>query len=557
MSSINALKDPFPTEVLPMLNFGKADGRLDDHLEDAFVKTRSIKKFYQNSHSIVIGPMGSGKSALFELVKSKSHVISSYKNYTIVPIEEAVSFSSLGDIVSDLSGKVDQKQIYQLIWKFHISIAICEKVSSFSRFPEGPEEKEIYKFLKLVNSKEYDESILGRFLGLVKGAAFKIKTIISSNPVTIEASIEGGGNDTEGKETVNIDRILNLCIESVKRRNCDSFLVIIDRIDKFVAGEEYETQRKYIEALLEVDDDLAVSFGDINRKVFLRDDLFARLNYESLGYDKVNDNTLRLEWSENELLKFVAKRIYAALKQEKLMSPSVVLLSTDLSEFNLEGLDGLRTFPLIPLWLKKKIFDFDRLNKERDTNLTNHLDKSIITKLFPRTIRHQDSSGKESECCIFDFLLTHFRDGHDKSTPRNILRFVKEVVDVSSTYYDENPDQGAHVKCIDGDYEWTLFKEKCVYSAYIASKKEFVRGISKVENEWTRYFSTFLGKRGNKKVFDFNWMKSIMNLEEDSVISFIAYLEHIGFLMIDEIHPDPKRRTYRLPIIYMPSNTKI
>jgi len=548
MSSSSALREPFPTEILPVLNFGKADGRLDHHLEDAFVITKSTKKFFQNAHSIIIGPMGAGKSALFELVKTKSNVIPVYKNYTIISIEESISFTKLNKVINDLSDQTDQKFIYQLIWKFHIAISIAEKVSSFPDFPEGKDEKEINDFLQLVNSKEYDESILGKFVGLLKNSALKLKTKISFTPVTIEASVEGSSNSNN---IVNLDRILNLCIKTTKERKLNNILVLIDRIDRFVAGEEYDVQRKYIEALLEVDDDLAVSFSDINRKIFLRDDLFARLNYESLGYDKVNDNTLRLEWTNNELAKFLAKRIYIALKKEKLLSTSTVILSTDLSNFNLEGLDGIRTVPFIPLWLKKKILDFDHINKERDVSLSSHLDKSVITKVFPRKLHHRDSSGKEIECCFFEFIFSHFKDGHNKVTPRNLLCFLKEVVEMSGEYYDKNPDQIAHVKLIDNDYEWTLFKEKCVYNAYLKAKTEFIRNISKVENEWTRYFSTFLGKRGNKKTFDFNWMKAIINLEDEKVISFIAYLEHIGFLMADEVHPDPKRRTYRLPMIYM------
>lgn len=203
--------------------------------------------------------------------------------------------------------------------------------------------------------------------------------------------------------------------------------------------------------------------------------------------------------------------------------------------------------------VKKKLFDLERINKERDASLSSHLDRSVVTKIFPRKLEHKDVAGKEQDTGVFDFLLTHFKDGHEKVTPRNLLRFLKEVVDVVSEYYDENEDQEAHVVLVDGDYEWALFKKKCVYKAYCKAKKEYLRAISKVENEWTKYFATFLGKRGNKKVFDYAWVKSITNLDDDKVISFMAYLEHIGFLSIADPHPDPKRRTYKLPIIYMPT----
>ena len=122
-----------------------------------------------------------------------------------------------------------------------------------------------------------------------------------------------------------------------------------------------------------------------------------------------------------------------------------------------------------------------------------------------------------------------------------------------ATYYEENPDQEVHVKKIDGDWEWELFKKKCIYEAYCRAKQEYIRNISKVSNEWTRYFSSFMGKRGNKKTVDFNWMKSIIGLDDNKLVAFIAYLYHIGFIYIVESHPDPKRRRYRIPIIYMPT----
>ncbi|WP_159098545.1 hypothetical protein [Thiorhodospira sibirica] len=54
-------------------------------------------------------------------------------------------------------------------------------------------------------------------------------------------------------------------------------MVIIDRIATFVAGENYDTQRDFIESLLEVDDDIDASYSSIGRKVFLRADLFCTI----------------------------------------------------------------------------------------------------------------------------------------------------------------------------------------------------------------------------------------------------------------------------------------
>ena len=237
-------------------------------------------------------------------------------------------------------------------------------------------------------------------------------------------------------------------------------MVIIDRIDTFVAGEDYETQREFIQSLLEVDDDIDISYPTIGRKIFLRADLFSRLDYESLGYDNVNDNTLRIEWTEFELIYFLANRILIAFKKQNLLTEADVLLSTDLKDYHLSGLTWFRTSKLIPLFIKKKIFNFHSINKERDSSLLERINKALITKVFPRSLIHRDLSSEEKEIEVFDFLLTHFKDGHGKVMPRNLLTFLKQVLISVNAYYEENPDQEVHVKNVKGDWEWELFKKK-------------------------------------------------------------------------------------------------
>ncbi len=552
MDGVNTLKEPFPTEVLPLLYFGSADGRKDESLEESFVPTTSIKQFLQDRHSIIVGQIGSGKSALFELLKNRSKKLDAYRNRLIIPIEEAISFQLLRLFIAEEFSGYDKKLIYKLIWKFQILNRMCEEIYQLSGFPQNQHEKEIRDYLGQVRSKEFDESIIGKLKGLLKNAALVIKTKISKSPISIEAKLNGNIGGESKKTELNLDRIYRCVVGAIGERSSGRLLVVIDRIDTFVAGEDYDTQREFIEALLEVDDDIDASYASIGRKVFLRADLFSRLDYEALGYDKVNDNTLRIEWTDFELIYFVANRILSAFKKQKVLIEGDVLLSTDLSEYHLAGLSWVRTTKLIPLKIRKRLFNFSMINQERDASLLERINKALITKVFPRKIFHKDASSNETEICIFDFLLTHFKDGHGKVTPRNLLTFLKQVAIVVATYYEENPDQEVHVKNINGDWEWELFKKRCVYDAYCNSKKVYIRNISKVSNEWTKYFSTFLGKRSNKKTIDFSWVKSIIGLDDEKIVAFIVYLHHIGFLNITEPHPDPKKRKYRIPIIYMP-----
>jgi hypothetical protein len=546
------MEDPFPKDKLTILEFGSADGFKDKELESSFIKTRSIQRFLQDNHSIIVGPMGTGKSALFKLLKQKSPKMGNFKNKTVISIDELIPFQYIKQFASLLSS-INEKQLYQFIWKFQITQKISESFTILSNFPQGKHEDEIHNFLKLIQSKEFDESVIGKLKGLLDNTELTLKTKISNTPIDVEMSIS---LNKKSEDTINIDRILKCCIEAVKVRNKNGFLVIIDKLDTFVAGEEYETQRKYIEALLEVEEDMSVQYPIIRHKIFLRSDLFARINFETLGRDKVNDNTLRMKWTHNELIYFIGTRIKNALEKEKIINAYDILATSPIiQDMYSQGLlkTIIRFSNWIPPFIKRKYLDLDKLNEERNASLKEEFMKLSITKIFPKMVLHRNKKCEEEEICIYDFLKTHFLNAHEEVSPRNILIFLKQVNDHAITYYDENSDQEAYVVTNNNIPEWKLYKKNFIYSAYLETVKDFTKNICKTEDKWSKYFATFLKKRGKKNIFDFHWIKTQTDLSDSETASFCSYLEYIGFVYVSENHPDVKKRKYKLPVMYMPS----
>ena len=546
------MEDPFPKHKLAILEFGSADGFKDKELESTFIKTRSIQRFLQDNHSIIVGPMGTGKSALFKLLKQKSSKMGKFKDKTVISVDELIPFEYIKQFASLLSS-INEKQLYQFIWKFQITQKISENFTSLPNFPHGNYENEIHDFLKLILSKEFDESVIGKLKGLLDNTELTLKTKVSNTPIDIETSIS---LNKKNKDSINIDRILKCCIEAVKYRNKNGFLIIIDKLDTFVAGEEYETQRKYIEALLEVEEDMSVQYPIIRHKIFLRSDLFARINFETLGRDKVNDNTLRMKWSQNELIYFIGTRIKNALEKEKIIGPYDILASsTIIQDIYNQGIlkTIIRFSDWIPLFIKRKFLDLNKLNEERNASLKEEYMKLAITKVFPKMVMHKNNKYVEEEICIFNFLKTHFLNAHEEVSPRNILIFLKQINDHAITYYDENSDQDAYVVINNNIQEWKLYKKNFIYKAYLETVKDFTKNICKTEDKWSKYFATFLKKRGKKNIFDFHWIKTHTDLSDSETASFCSYLEYIGFVYISENHSDVKKRKYKLPIMYMTS----
>jgi len=546
------MQNPFPIEKLQNLEFGNVDGFKDKELENTFIRTRFINEFLQDKHSIIVGAMGSGKSALFSLLKNKSDKMGILKDRTIISIDESIPFSKIKLFASKLE-YIDEKQVYQFIWKFHITQKISEKIASFQNFPKNEEEKEINKFLKQVQSTEANESIMGKLFGMLKGSSFKFKTKVAETPIEIDTLIT---KKIQIQQDINLDKILSLSISTIQKRNMNSILVIIDKIDTFVAGEEYLTQKLYIEALLEIDDDMYVSAPEIGRKIFLRKDLYKRLSFESLGYDKVSDNKLNIKWTQTELIYFLGSRLKNTLQREN------ILTQHDLEESNLFGEKRkkrlfnifLKSNKHIPFLFKKLFFNLDEMYIERkDVTKKERYMKHIITKVFPNIVKHRNNKCEEEEIDIFKFFATHFFNAQNEVSPRNLLIFLKKVNRLAVDYYDENRDKEAHIVYSKNIPEWKLYRHDFIYQAYIQSTTAFTKSIATTQNKWKKYFDIFLRKRGNKNVFDLNWIKQQTELDEKESIVFCAYLESIGFLYISEGRDEHvKKRKYRLPIMYMP-----
>jgi hypothetical protein len=351
-----------------------------------------------------------------------------------------------------------------------------------------------------------------------------------------------------------LDKVIEKASNSINKREIRRATIIIDKLDKFVAGEEYEIQRAYIEALLELEDDL-YSVKEIGFKIFLRSDLYDRLDFSSLGPDKAEDNTLRLVWNREEIRAFVARRMFIALEDEDIWQLRDIIESSDLSEYSLrwhekilleERKDGVK-YKFSHYY--NKFFGRKRIKR----TLSEKLDLLIISKLFNSNLRHECSKGNDEDILNYDFFDTHFLDGNDSCTPRYMLVFLKELLSEASEFYFNSPNIHITPVLEEDDWVYNLFDANLVYKAYIQSKEKFIRHVSKVDDKWTSHIMELLEKKGGKKTFDYKWVKRNIKFtknEGDQALVFLIYLQVIGFCKPIKYERDIKNRTFELPILY-------
>lgn len=423
-------------------------------------------------------------------------------------------------------------------------------IAKLPGFPVDTYEKKVNAFLKDSLSTETYISTISKLRDLIASANIKLEANIADHPITLSAGIK----KQKDTKKINLEEVQRAVSNSIKNRGLDRATIIIDKIDRFVAGIEYSIQRSFLTALLEVDDDMA-SDKYLSLKIFIRYDLFERLNFSNLGYDKVIDNTVTLRWSKDETLRFLATRIYMALRRAGIADFQSMLLATDFTDYGLSLRERFLLNPKIPKILKKIVNK--KQKPERDEHLFGKFDKAFITKVFPRKATHYCATSLSTQdICIFDFLGTHFLDGNNVCTPRYMLIFLKEVVNSAATYYEENPDQISELMLIGKDYEWDLFKKKCFYSAYTDAKDIYVKNIETVDEKWSKLFNVFATKKGNKTKFDFKWMKAnLPDSSDQEAVDFLSFLQVIGYFKVSDPHADIKRRAYELPVLYKAAPT--
>lgn len=549
------LQDPYPLECLASLNLGSMDGHRDQLVEKGFIMTKSINKFLQDRHSIIIGPFGSGKSALFNLLRNKSDILEQYQKDLIVTIDEQVQFEALRSASQIYFPSLSEGLTFQLLWKFQICRRISEELARLDNFPSTDQEKYISEFIVRTGGVGGYLSVTSRIKKLFEKVSLKIRTKISDIPVDVELSKES--EKATKRVELNLDEVILKSSEIIRSRGVRRCTVIIDKLDKFVAGEDYEIQRVYIESLLNLEDDL-YGVDEIGFKVFLRSDLYERLDFSALGPDKVEDNTLRLVWSKEEIRKFIARRLFISLAEIGVWNIRDIIESSDISEYR------LRWYEKIILDDKKDSFKYKFSHvynkyfgrRRNSTSFYEKIDLIVINKLFEKILVHECPDGTESAMQNYEFFDTHFLDGNDSCTPRYILVFLKELVDEANEYYLNSPDVFVTPVLSGTDWVYNLFSPHIVYRAYLQSKEKYIRHVSKVDDRWASHILEFLEKQGGRKIFNHKWIKANIYFKDNNELeslNFLIYLQVIGFLKINQYSQDIKKRTFEVPILYKSS----
>lgn len=566
----------FSIEKLSDFTFGDPEAKEDPLLQNSFCDIKPVHEFLQSSNkAIVLGERGSGKSALFRLISERKL---SFRNdgklkQIYVSIDEDLEYFGLNEFlnrsIKDSSGKATER--FRIAWEIFILNRIISDLRTQYKNDSG---------IKII------EDEFARSIGLETTIKTSILDLLKKTKKTFGVKLEGGHTGlvipnfytsvepssavVESNETsLMLDTVsIKKKIREVLKRNKAVMFVLIDKLDEFVVNAEYDLQKVNLQALLETQRNFH-AYPEIKIKLFLRTDLFKRLDFESLGYDKVSTKTVELKWSETDIRQFIARRIlhnmqnifgqrkFPFIFDDKKLHIDQAYLKKDsqLEQAYTKNPDGFfyKLKKFLNGWkIKNHLRKKDNYDA-RQTDLMDELHTALITLFFPRDVKHFNKKKIKVGTDLFSFLSTHLSLGSGNTTPRIVLMYFEKCFEHSREYYRLNPDTNS-VK-MNNKSEYPLFHRDTMLEAYSELQELIWTTFANLSSRWKAAALTLragLPVCSKSSSVSHSDIKRILagKLLEDEITPFVAFYSHVGLLKCTNPQLADEKRNYDIPILF-------
>ncbi|GBF44413.1 hypothetical protein LPTSP2_37160 [Leptospira ellinghausenii] len=560
---ISNLPNSIPISKLKNFHFGDVDGIHDQLLDHAYVfcGTSPFIQISKARKRIIIGPKGSGKTAMFRLMRDKKIPIHcDSEELRTIGIQADLNLKSLKEFVLDRINLQSKKSSlllkYRITWEIYLMIKIFEDLSKLHiQLPEKL--KHFSEKLESIFSYKNNTNILDALLNMKKTIGTKFDT---SQPTVhnVYASIERGTKPEDPKAAnflIVFDDILQ-SINSFLNENNIALDIMIDKLDDFVIKEEYEIQKNIFQALLEVESNY-YQHSNIRLFLFIREDLFNRLNLDEYGSDKVFAKKINITWSLDDISQLIAKRIsynyFSAFNLSKIIvefetkSLYIDKRQNEYIEESEENKNKNRFSRIL-----SHLFSKEATNqvKRRTVSLSEEMSWDIIESLLPNKVFHLDQNSKAILIPLKEFIKTHLSCADNALNPRLVISFFNAVFEFILEYYEKNHDI-KNIKKVDGKFP--ILDPKSFIEIYQKFKSDTFQIYLKQLGDWQYLIHTFHEKKGKRYSFLYKDLISLLEIDrkkEDDFKRFLAIVNHVGFLSCDNLNKTFEARKYTLPILF-------
>lgn len=544
-------------ENLHSFSFGDIEANNDELLFHSVCKTTSIIDFLTGKKNIALGEKGTGKTALFRLLKEEKLKFQNHHGYKnlIIPIDDNFQYKNLKGKILNLIQTESEDDVfkYQIVWELYLFFKITKKIETLNIILP----KTIKDAISLTNST-FGKNGMDSFLKAKKTFGIKLydtsTNILPDIYFTTEPIVHNDNLKGESINKLEIDldfykqEINNFLIEHEL-----NIIILIDRLDEFVSRSSIEIQKELLEALIAVEREYG-NYSNLELKIFLRDDLFHQLSFDGIGYDKVISKKIDLKWTPENIREFIAKRLIYNVKHIfKLEHIRVSVAQENLEIDTSIDTDNYIKPPFYVIWYRKAMKKINKAHYEqkfpRKDNLDDNINKQIILSFLPKYVSFKNQDGKIEKIEIFDYLSNNFNLGTGNSIPRLILIFFDKIFNGISEYYLRNRDELPVQKTDSNCFE--LVKEGFFIKAYEDFKKDIYINFSKLNPDFENEILLFKEKIGNRYSFRAKELKNFLSIKEDfELIHFCNYMMHIGIFRRTNSSTSPENMKFEIPIMF-------
>jgi hypothetical protein len=474
-------------EALQQLDLGGSVAEFDSDLKRYFVETETYRKLIRDRVDIVAGDKGTGKSALFNILRLRYTSIPELNNIEVIP-----AFNTSGDPVFQqlAEGEVYTEGQYRTIWKTYILSLAGNWLLKLYDGDWTPSMVKLDALLRRIDIRELDDkpsSVFSRLVGLVRRIVTPKKAGITHTldesgmpEITPFVEFDTPASDPVTPKIIRHTESLGLLNDALAEANLTLWLVL-DRLDEAFAGHpttEIPALRALFRTYLDIQE-----FDRIKLKMFVRRDLFRKVTQGGfVNLTHINDRKVEILWSDDDLLHLLIQRIRT-------------------------NIDFMHTAKLI-----------GKSNTE------------IFYALFPPKVEE-----REKRPPTLKWMLTRISDGQGVKPPRNLIDLVKKAQDAQFRIEDREPEDFEPGKVlIEGEAIKEALKQlsrQRVDDTLLAESREYKPIIEKFQDSKAEHNLESLGKT--------------LGLPLEETKEVVKVLVEMGFL--ERIK---KTDTYKVPMLY-------
>lgn len=300
------------TNVLQSVRFGQrvAEDETKD-LSSYFVETDQWSKLFRGDIDVIYGPKGSGKSALYALLNSKSDVLFD-KSILLVAAENPQGAPAFRNLLNDPPAS---EREFTGLWKLYFATLLQSVLADYEiKNAPATQLEQVLQREGLIRGKLSLAGILSSIVGYVRSALRPqaIEGGIEIDPISqLPKGFTGKIIFNEPTKTDvdpalrSVDGLLELANAAFAAADLKAW-VLLDRLD-VAFSENVELEANALRALFRVYLDL-LAYPQIQLKIFLRTDIWARITTEGFREASHITRHTTIEWNRNSLLNLVVRR---------------------------------------------------------------------------------------------------------------------------------------------------------------------------------------------------------------------------------------------------------